>query len=1008
MQQGPLPEIDAAAIKRAEEAQPAPGFSYLSAWLNRTTQSSKEGVTADSRPLPHPPRPPAQAKQETAKRTCKVGSMPPGCAAWMKARTWLIGVYRRGESRPMHEELRRLLLSYDPLKTIYKKKPQPPRAPAPARARLRASRSLPRPPHPGTATPDQTTSARERDASVTPPDIQHQAPQQNAGTPCPSGDPVDTPAPPAAPAQGPPAADAPGPGRASSAIEPGTTPDIQPQPTAGPKKGPRNAAANPRAPSLGSTTPAAPVAAFQQRQHRLSGREGRGENYFLNYPPPAPARQMSLRLTHHRQSIAPLHARPPDTRTHPRRPHRSRHVGKVARLENRHQPTTNAAPKGQPELQPAPDGAGNPGRRTRSPVVPQRPQRAHWKPGRRWSRSGGVLDDPACPADASAPTKDDDANSSTGAAVEDEIAALISNLANATDTTTAAALSSRPLSPIPGEASPSELLAHTRELITKLAEAGYMPYPFFKWMGAYLRLQAYSLGETTELKPDDEPLRRILDELQAQDFFSSPSGKRKLHGSPTAKQDLKRSCKNISPPTDPRLRARQQARPETADASTSARSFATAAASPLGPGPASDGLETLGSKAAPNKEKIQQPKKNINNTKKSNSVAQPCGDDERVEKNINKPKYPPIVAEILPDWPRVLEDIAAKLGESPISKPMGEGVRFEPASEKEYRLVDSHLKTIQEEAINKNKEAKEKGEPPAVTVPLFHVYGLEDEKRLKVAIRGLPVKTPIQDITQALEKKGHPVEYAKQINARAGRSGCIYFIQLAGPARDHAPAIYGVTELLHIHGVKVEAWKGKKGPKQCHRCQGFRHSSHGCHRELACVRCAEPHYAKDCTRPRSEKGTCKNCRGPHPANSKNCPVYKRELKNPRAGSAAISAPPPSRPGPTTNASIPKPTVEESAPASLMAPANPPTKRGAPGPRTQEEPDQPRAKKNPKKKKKKKKGTPAQPAATAGSPATLAPQHAPTPVAAPDLAALVGQLAAVAQALTAALHPQPRA
>lgn len=98
-----------------------------------------------------------------------------------------------------------------------------------------------------------------------------------------------------------------------------------------------------------------------------------------------------------------------------------------------------------------------------------------------------------------------------------------------------------------------------------------------------------------------------------------------------------------------------------------------------------------------------------------------------------------------------------------------------------------------------------------------------------------------------------------------------------------------------MRGIKVEAWRGKKGPSQCHRCQGFRHSSHGCHRQIACVRCAGPHFARDCTRPLSEPATCTNCRATHPASFRNCPVFRAEIsRNAKAGRAARSAPIPSR------------------------------------------------------------------------------------------------------------------
>ncbi|CAH2211682.1 jg3555 [Pararge aegeria aegeria] len=90
-------------------------------------------------------------------------------------------------------------------------------------------------------------------------------------------------------------------------------------------------------------------------------------------------------------------------------------------------------------------------------------------------------------------------------------------------------------------------------------------------------------------------------------------------------------------------------------------------------------------------------------------------------------------------------------------------------------------------------------------------------------------------------------------------------------------------------GVKIEAWRGKKGPAQCHQCQQFRHSSHYCHRKQACVRCGEEHRAYQCPRPKDVPATCANCGGPHPANNLSCPVFRHEIRNKRAGTVAATA-----------------------------------------------------------------------------------------------------------------------
>lgn len=139
-----------------------------------------------------------------------------------------------------------------------------------------------------------------------------------------------------------------------------------------------------------------------------------------------------------------------------------------------------------------------------------------------------------------------------------------------------------------------------------------------------------------------------------------------------------------------------------------------------------------------------------------------------------------------------------------------------------------------------------------------------------------------------LRDLGYEPEHAQPIRARKGRPGCIFLVILRRTP-DITPAIYGITELLCIPGVTIESWRGKRGPAQCHRCQGFRHSSHQCHRALACVKCGEGHRTADCPLPKGATPRCANCKGAHPANHSTCPVLKEEARNKRAGTVALAA-----------------------------------------------------------------------------------------------------------------------
>ncbi|GFR77522.1 nucleic-acid-binding protein from mobile element jockey [Elysia marginata] len=61
---------------------------------------------------------------------------------------------------------------------------------------------------------------------------------------------------------------------------------------------------------------------------------------------------------------------------------------------------------------------------------------------------------------------------------------------------------------------------------------------------------------------------------------------------------------------------------------------------------------------------------------------------------------------------------------------------------------------------------------------------------------------------------------------------------------------------------------------RCFRCHRFGHERDRCRRSIdLCVKCGEPgHRGEECDR--SHK--CINCKGDHPARSKNCPKYLEE------------------------------------------------------------------------------------------------------------------------------------
>ncbi|XP_035457146.2 uncharacterized protein LOC118280864 [Spodoptera frugiperda] len=176
-------------------------------------------------------------------------------------------------------------------------------------------------------------------------------------------------------------------------------------------------------------------------------------------------------------------------------------------------------------------------------------------------------------------------------------------------------------------------------------------------------------------------------------------------------------------------------------------------------------------------------------TPKPRSPTTPCAPAPK------KTRYPPLIVEKLPNWVEHFTALKRRLGHAPNARPFGKGVRFTPRSDEEYRAIQAYLAELE----------KHQG------VAWFS-YSLPAERSVKVAIRGLPVDTPPEAIMEALQDAGYGAEYVRPIRARQGRPGCLYYAQVAR-ADNTIPGIYGVTELLCMPGIKIEAWRGKRAPR---------------------------------------------------------------------------------------------------------------------------------------------------------------------------------------------------
>ncbi|GBM13225.1 hypothetical protein AVEN_259134-1 [Araneus ventricosus] len=126
--------------------------------------------------------------------------------------------------------------------------------------------------------------------------------------------------------------------------------------------------------------------------------------------------------------------------------------------------------------------------------------------------------------------------------------------------------------------------------------------------------------------------------------------------------------------------------------------------------------------------------------------------------------------------------------------------------------------------------------------------------------------SPESEILEGLSSEG--VIGVRRINITRGAS----FI-----ATKHMVLTFNTTQLpSHIKAgyLRCKVRPYIPNPIRCYNCQRFGHSKAACRGKQTCSTCASvDHIASDCT---SIEPRCMNCDQPHPADSKDCPQWKKE------------------------------------------------------------------------------------------------------------------------------------
>lgn len=287
-----------------------------------------------------------------------------------------------------------------------------------------------------------------------------------------------------------------------------------------------------------------------------------------------------------------------------------------------------------------------------------------------------------------------------------------------------------------------------------------------------------------------------------------------------------------------------------------------------------------------------------------------------------RPSIPPVILRDKNSWTNISAKLRSEKIEFSKAKNLTDAIRIHPMTANDYRRM---TKLFDEQKI------------------AYHTYSLPEQKLLKVVFRGVCEAIPDAEVKADLEAQGlHPIDVHRLRKRNANKTPMP--LVMANLPRDEKH-VYKITRLCGL-SITVEAMNKKLGPSQCHRCQKFGHSQACCRAVARCVKCAQTHLTKDCTKSRDIPAKCCNCQGAHPANYKGCPAYPQETrpattttsnqqrKPAKTGKTPGKAPEVRRPASYARAVDPRPSAAAKASATATQARNaqstePPTAGNAP-------------------------------------------------------------------------------
>ena len=164
-----------------------------------------------------------------------------------------------------------------------------------------------------------------------------------------------------------------------------------------------------------------------------------------------------------------------------------------------------------------------------------------------------------------------------------------------------------------------------------------------------------------------------------------------------------------------------------------------------------------------------------------------------------------------------------------------------------------------------------------LTISLAKAYQ-NPTKSKTLVVKGVPTEFTDEEFKQIRDhNKINHAKAERMKSKRDGRKLQMFQIDLSDSAEAEALISSNITCPQTGIIFKVEEFRTPISVQQFYNCQHFGHSAKNCQAKTKCVICGEGHSHKGCPNRAKKQPKCANCKGPHVANYKGCPAYKKQV-----------------------------------------------------------------------------------------------------------------------------------